>query len=183
MLHFEKIESWLLFIAAFFCVVSCTGGNDDKPNEIGNSILLQEYAAYMDFTVRIEGEVIDNLSIQRYLMDNGMANEPVLVVYYSVNDCKVCLDSAIANICNFLGDIRDNKRILFVVSGAKPSFPQEYGNTIALRNDENIGLPFSDVSPLMFVYDKGIKHCFLPTSLFGVTIGVYLDSIRERYGI
>lgn len=143
-------------------------------------MLRTDHLSYIDYATQTEGMVIENEDYNKYLIRNKLDGKPILVLSYSINDCKSCLDNVVKEMNNHIPNLDKNQRVLFVVSDARSSYEPEYGNTLILKTSEYLDIPHN-ITPFLFVYEGGIKHCFFPTSLFRDSFTLYLDNIVKRY--
>ena len=145
------------------------------------AMLKTDYLAFLDYSTQTAGRRIETIDFNTYLLKNSLHDTPILVLYYSLYDCSVCLDNFITEMNSFFTDMANNNKVLFVASDARPSYVPEYGKTLILKKDEKLDLPFKDVTPVLFLYFHGINHCFFPASMFHDSFSVYMDNIIHRY--
>lgn len=178
-----KSEIFLLSgILYLFVLLSCSSSDGGAATLDSESLLLKtEHRAYTDVSTKIEGLEIDHPAYSLYLYKNQFEDIPLLVFLYSINDCKYCLDEVVEAMGKHISDMKNNKRVLFVASEVRDSYRPEYGNTVMLKKGEKLDIPYSDVTPMVFVYQNGIRHCFFPTGLFSDSFDIYLENVIERY--
>lgn len=165
-------------IAAFFSFQACRADLRNAASEI--NMLKTDHFSYIDYSTQTEGLIIENEDFNTYLLCNNLRDIPVLVLSYSINDCKGCLDNVVKEMSAHIPNIATNQRVLFVVSEARASYEPEYGNTLILERTESLGLP-KNITPFLFVYDGCIRHCFFPSGLFNNSFSRYLENIVRRY--
>ena len=163
-------------------LLSCSSSDKGAATLDSESLTLKtEHRAYTDVSTKTDGLEIDHPAFSLYLHKNQLQDAPLLVLLYSINDCKYCLDEVVEAMGKHFSDIKSNKHVLFVASNVRDSYQAEYGNTIMIGKDDKLDLPYSDVTPMMFVYQTGIRHCFFPTGLFSDSFDIYLENVIDRY--
>lgn len=173
--------SGILFLSL---LLSCSSSSQKAETIDSESMMLQaEHRAYTDVSTKTDGLEIDHPAFSQYLYKNRLEDTPLLVFLYSVNDCKYCLDEVVEALGKHISDMKNNKRVLFLASEVRDSYRPEYGNTVMLKRGEKLALPYADATPMMFVYQNGIRHCFFPTGLFVDSFEIYLENVISRYGI
>ena len=87
------------------------------------------YSTHIYLSCLSEGKVIDNGLFNRYLFLNKLLDEPILVVDYSEMGCNSCIKFVLDGLSSTMGNLQDNRKILFVISESYNAFEEISGNS------------------------------------------------------
>lgn len=180
-LYTPSMNNRILFLFSIAVIITLQACRAEGHDAIRECVMLKtDHLSYTDYSTQIEGIIIENEDFNTYLIRNNLEDKPILVLSYSINDCKSCLDNVIKEMTVHIPDLNKNQRVLFIASDARVSYEPEYGNTLILKYSDYLDIP-KNITPLLFIYDGCIRHCFFPTGLFKESFYLYLDNIARRY--
>ena len=131
----------------------------------------------------VDGYKINYPEFNLYMENNNLRYTSLLVIKYSLFSCKPCVDFLIDLLKEKIPDFGSDKRIVFLLSGYNVRTVPDYPNTVFIRNSSITGEYFWEQTdePMVFVYNDGIRHSFIPIPDYPNIFSIYLDMIMHRY--
>lgn len=139
--------------------------------------------SHLYYSISDDSTILDNNLIQNYLLNNDLINSPVLVVCYSQFSCNSCLDYLLSKLRECFPDYETNKQILFVATDFKSDPYKTLGNTVTIRDSDELGLASTASNePFLFIdIDGYVFHVFTPDSRYDFLFETYLSTIKDKY--